>query len=318
MVRGLVLWRERALVLIVGQVVGLGCDGPASAPDAPGLTVADAPPDLSLDALPPRCDPSKPFGAPVALDAVNTAAYEDGAFLTQDELTLYFGSTRSGGAGDWDLYQAVRASTSLPFDAPLPVPGVDTALCERWPAISADGLMLYATRVTAQPYETDILSSTRTSIAVPFPPLFFDPAFNSAYRDEGLFLLPDRTAIWGSFRPTNHPVNYIAEWNGSSYLPPVPIVMFPGDPSEAGSMVMTADHLTLYFSSTHAMSGGDDIWRAHRADPSQPFDAPVLVPELSTPGSEEISWVSGDGCVVALTHYNVGTNTDMYLATKPL
>src|SRR4051794_33446200 len=57
-----------------------------------------------------RCDPNKPFGAPVALDEINTVGYEIWPSLTADELTVYFQSNRggSGSVGGQDIYVATR------------------------------------------------------------------------------------------------------------------------------------------------------------------------------------------------------------------
>lgn len=275
---------------------------------------------LPPDSAPPRCDPAKPFAAPVPIGAANSTAFEDGAYLSSDELTLYFGSTRPGGAGDWDLYESTRPSVSAAFGAPVPVAGVDTVMGERWPAITASGLTLYATRVGTMPiYESDILSSTRMSTSVPFPPLTIDPYFSSEYRDEGVFLLPDRTVFWCSLRTTNQAAAYTASWNGTAYSAPSTFTVFANEPNPPCFVVMTADQRTLYVSSSHGTFGvGDDIWVATRAASGQPFGEPTRVEELSADGSDSVSWVSTDGCVIALTRYDATTKMDLYLAQKPL
>src|SRR5688572_5179417 len=55
---------------------------------------------------PARCDPNAEFGAPVAITRINTAASDEFAFLSHDELTMYFSSDRSGTS--YDIFQVTR------------------------------------------------------------------------------------------------------------------------------------------------------------------------------------------------------------------
>src|SRR6185436_13172284 len=59
-------------------------------------------PDAPLDAAQRRCDPGKAFGTPVPVSELNTTAAEGVPYLSLDELTITFGSTRPGGLGSSD------------------------------------------------------------------------------------------------------------------------------------------------------------------------------------------------------------------------
>jgi hypothetical protein len=108
-------------------------------------------------------------GAPFVLDksgifdAVNTSFKEWSPTVSPDELTVYFGSTRTdGGAkGGWDVWKATRASTADPFGAPTPVSELNTAADESPTWVSDDGCRLYLTVNTNQGRDYDIFIATK-------------------------------------------------------------------------------------------------------------------------------------------------------------
>src|SRR5512143_2734510 len=124
----MVAWRVWvACVVLCWSACGAVSDRPK--PDASATLDASA-----LDAPGTRrCDPLASFGAPVPLTSVNTDANDEQANLSPDELTMYFSSTRPGGAGSFDIYEATRSSTSAPFGNVIPVTGVNTSGEDREP-----------------------------------------------------------------------------------------------------------------------------------------------------------------------------------------
>lgn len=69
--------------------------------------------------------------------------------VTPDELTLYFGSNRPGGAGNYDIYQATRPTVADGFGAPIALASLNTASLDAPSWISEDGCELYFTRLDA-------------------------------------------------------------------------------------------------------------------------------------------------------------------------
>lgn len=57
---------------------------------------------------------------------------------------------------------------------------------------------------------------------------------------------------------------------------------------------LTADLLELTFTSTRSSDGGD-VWVAHRASPADPFDAPAVIAEVSSPMYETSAAIALDG-----------------------
>jgi len=78
--------------------------------------VADSPirdaPEVGIDAPTARCNPTADFGTSQPDDALNTTIYDGGAWLTPDELRVYFSSDRPGpdAVGSLDVDTATRAS----------------------------------------------------------------------------------------------------------------------------------------------------------------------------------------------------------------
>src|SRR2546426_1068202 len=75
---------------------------------------------------------------------INTTFNEQGPTLSNDELSLYFGSDRPGGIGGFDIWVSQRACKDCPWEAPLDLgPAVNTASDETGPGLSVDGHLLF-------------------------------------------------------------------------------------------------------------------------------------------------------------------------------
>jgi Tol biopolymer transport system component len=85
------------------------------------------------------------WSAPVNLGKiVNSSDADAGAFISEDGLSLYFGSTRPGGYGGFDIWVSQRASKDDPWGAPQNLgPTINTSDNEQTPALSLDGHWLY-------------------------------------------------------------------------------------------------------------------------------------------------------------------------------
>ena len=64
---------------------------------------------------------SASFSSPTNLSRVNGSSSDDSPTLSDDGLTLYFASDRSGGLGAKDVWTATRTSASSDFGTPLDV-----------------------------------------------------------------------------------------------------------------------------------------------------------------------------------------------------
>src|SRR5688572_16241691 len=123
-------------------------------------------PDASAEVT-PKCDLSKPFGAPVPVEGLNSTSDDSELWFSPDQLTAYFVSQRPGGLGSYDLYFATRPDRASPFSTPVLIPNVNGASHDGTPLVSADGLTLYFAAIR-EGAARDIYIATRSSTAAAF------------------------------------------------------------------------------------------------------------------------------------------------------
>jgi WD40 repeat protein len=89
-----------------------------------------------------RAARTEPWSSVATLDALNSTAGDGDAMLTDDKLSVFYYSTRSGGGGD--LYFATRADATAAFGAPQPIAELNSATAvDQDPWISPDGHHLF-------------------------------------------------------------------------------------------------------------------------------------------------------------------------------
>jgi Tol biopolymer transport system component len=285
-------------------------------PDAPS---PDAP---SPDAPPPRCDPRKPFGMPVPVTELNSTAGEGAPYLSPDELTVTFGSSRPGGLGSVDAYIATRSTPTGVFTMPSLIAGVNTAQIDNRPMITADGLTMYLeTNLTGQAVDWKTAAATRTSTTASFGAWAAVSQLNSTTTDTAPYVLSDHSAIYFlSNRGTGRQL-WRSTRTGGNWTVPVLVTGTDLNDTSVDYPMVTPDELTIYFSSSRVGgAGGRDIWVATRASLVEGFGEPVNVAALNSAQDESGGWVSADNCVIYFIR-NVGAaapNYDIFRAEKPL
>ena len=88
------------------------------------------------------------------------------ASVTNDGLTIFWDSTRSGTLGGPDLYYATRSSTSQPFGSAVHLPQLSSSAFDARPFISRDGTFLTfsSARSGSESAASDMWFSTREKI----------------------------------------------------------------------------------------------------------------------------------------------------------
>lgn len=101
---------------------------------------ADLPTEVQANAF-----ANSEWSVPVNLGPpVNTGAVEFNPELSPDELSLYFGSNRPGGAGGFDIWVSQRACVDCPWETPVNLgPTINTSAGENGPNLSIDGHLLF-------------------------------------------------------------------------------------------------------------------------------------------------------------------------------
>jgi hypothetical protein len=305
-------------MFVVTAVGGAACGGIETPPDDPDARETDATEidtAPAIDAVPARCNPTAPFGTPTHVNELNATAHDECARLSLDERTVYFSSTRGGGAGGWDIWFAERGSRDAAWGQPMLLGGaINTVAMERCPAVTDDQLAIYADN-----YGTNynLAVSTRQTTSETFGAMTLVPELNistmGAMHDADPSLGPNRTIYWSSDAQGNFDIHR-ATWNGSSFRTPERVTgtnLITAE-IEAGAVV-SRDELTLFFQSARAgsMNSSYDIWMATRSSTVAAFGEPVNVAALNSNGAEYPSWISEDGCVMYFTR-DVGVGAADY------
>jgi hypothetical protein len=265
-----------------------------------------------------RCNPATAFGAPVPLTTLNTPYDDEFAQLMPDERTLYFSSDRPGGLGQDDIYVSMRTTVDAGWGAPSLVPGVNTSGDERGPSVTGDALFLYAFTGVGPNYQVAV--ATRPDTLTNFGALGLVTAIDSSgNRNHTEHVLPDHSALYfASDRDGGVLQLYRAARVAGSFQTPQGVAgSFVNTSDNASYPTITPDELTLYFTSDRSGGAGSlDIWMATRASTSVDFGAAVNVVGVNTPGIDQPSWISADGCVLYYTSNGGGGAYDLYVATR--
>jgi hypothetical protein len=106
--------------------------------------------------------PSRPdvFAAPVELTELTSGAGDADPAASLDERVIVFTSDRAGSTLGGNLWYATRASTLVPFEAPQPVPGVQTDANEGDAFLTADLCTLYYASAPAADTNYDLYRAT--------------------------------------------------------------------------------------------------------------------------------------------------------------
>jgi hypothetical protein len=247
-------------------------------------SASDGSPDISPDGLTLYFDSGRPggqgdwdiwvttrtpggdWGTPVPLPAPVNGPYADsGPSLSADGLSLYFGSNRSDGYGNYDLWVSTRKSTDAPWEPPVNLGAkVNGPYYDNHPSISADGLSLYFDSMRPGGLGYDIWVTTRATLNSPWgTPVNLGWAINdisielspSIFGDNLVLLFDSRYLdrdIWMARRPTAQD-----PWEPAAALPaPVNTWDYETDPS------LAADGSMLYFGTYWpGGAGGQDLWQ---------------------------------------------------------
>lgn len=290
------------------------CGAVSTSPDA-RISSADSP-----VAVPRMCDPLAKFGAPVPfpeLAMVNAGAPR----LSNDELTMYFHAY-----GDQvDLWSAQRNSLAEPFGSPTLLVGQNSPSADFDPAVSVDGLTLwFASTRDANTGQQHLYVSTRASMLAEFGAPGLAAAVNATdtqQYDAQPFLTTAGNELWFTSKRTGGLGGndiWRAAWTGSGFATPVAVAEL-NSPADEWVPTLSADRLTVYFSSGRAATGatgGLDIWSSHRNVIDDGFPAPTLVDELNTAGADLASWLSADNCRMYGTSNGGGGTNHIYMATR--
>jgi WD40-like Beta Propeller Repeat len=310
------------IALFAGLLVG-GCgtvgEVPKDAPqldavssDAPAVDATpagDAP--VSPDGPSAACDPSKPFAPAIEVPGVHQVGVNDvHASLTDDELTIYFGSNRfDPTSSTMHIYSATRATRDAAFTTATLLGSISATEGESNPSISPDGNTIYFDSRRSSPSGPGdhIFTSTRLNATVVFP---------TATVIAGDFLIsPSITADGKVLYAADLTSGALARLDrvGGGFGAAQPVAL---QTTMSVTAPVSRDDLTMFLSIGDTI--GNDIIVTKRASTIKPFPAPTEVTEIKTNATvAEPSWISADGCRLYLRYAASGDASRIYVATRP-
>jgi hypothetical protein len=138
--------------------------------------------------------------------------------VSADGLSLYFGSRRTGGQGDWDIWVSNRATTSDPWSEPVNLgPIVNTGYYESYPSISSDSLALFFCSERPGGYGGgDIWVTTRRTTDAEWGPPINYPSLNQGRDDWSPAISPDGSALYfeSIFNLWQSSITPVVDFNG--------------------------------------------------------------------------------------------------------
>jgi hypothetical protein len=230
------------------------------------------------------------FGTPEKLSGLALAEPLWGPALSVTDTGLFL----AAGSSAEQLFFAVRSDfDSARFSAASLILELSSDASDGTPFAGASGLRLYfySTREGSNAGSRDLWVAERPSVAAAFgpatpltelnsPSLDFLPRLSgdelsilfSSQRPEG----KGRTDIWRARRSAV----------GAPFSAPENVSELNTDADDTGAW-LSSNGLIVFFASNRAGGqGGLDLWRAVRPSTDAPFEAPEVIPALSTPAEE--------------------------------
>jgi Tol biopolymer transport system component len=298
-------------------------EGPGSstseggAPDGPEKT-DEGGSDGGGDVQAPRCDPTKPFRAPVKLAGVNTELSEASPFLTADGSTLLF--VRKDADGGDDIWTATRAGDATFTDVRPLSPKINSAAADNDPFLSEDGTALYFARGYPA---SDLFVAKRptrdSEFGDPAPLANVNQKVPTDPEDSHPFVTQDGN--WLYFR-SNRVANRFSIYRSrrgpdGAFGEPQLVPELNSEGSRNHRATLTGDQRTVYFTSDRA--GAEWIFVATRSDPEGVFGDIHRVDELTVEANTLTGQISADGCVLVFAARTAASATpfDLWIAVKP-
>ena len=285
----------------------------------------DAPPDTPGEPCMARwLDHSISFDAGSALTELNTSGYERDPFLSADELTVYFSSSRTDSlpTGGDDIYTAIRTSSTGTFSTPVKFTTASTTDgSETKMSITSDGkYLVVGSSHMGGAGGIDVWEATAAT------PLVFGGLSRThvmMLEDGGnqqdpmvsanglrLYEAPDTTGmqLLEVASRTSTTMNFgapqpITELNDATY-------------GTADPTVNDTETVIVFSSGRAGTVGSGDLWYSTRASVTATWSTPLQVPGVNTTANEGDPHLGGDGChLYFASDRDSGQDWDLFVAT---
>ena len=272
------------------------------------------------------------WSAPVNLGSmINTAFTEQGPTLSNDGLSLYFGSDRPGGVGGLDIWVSRRSCTDCPWETPVSLGApVNTAAFETGPGLSADGHLLFfrSTREGGQGLG-DVYVARRANPKDDFgwqPAVGLGTDVNTPAEEAGAEYVQTAEEGVANLYFNRAPPGGTADLfyvsvtrDGQTRGAAVPISeLSHPTATDQGPTVRGDGREMLFFSTRPGGSGGPDLWTSTRRSIHDPWSAPLNLSSVNSAGAEQQPSLSGDDRTLVFASSRSGGfgGTDIWMSTR--
>ncbi len=273
------------------------------------------------------------WSEPVNLGStINTTFNEQGPTLSNDELSVYFGSDRPGGIGGFDIWVSQRACKDCPSEAPLNLgPAVNTASDETGPGLSGDGHLLFfrSTRPGGAGLG-DVFLSKRANPKDDFGwavPVALGPDVNTAAAEAGAEFLQSAEDGAANLYFNRAPPGGTADLYAAAITRdgetrgPAVLISELSDPiaTDQGPTLRSDGREVFFFSTRPGGLGGADLWTSTRRSVHDPWTPPVNAgAPLNSTAAEQQPSLSSGGLTLLFASSRAGGlgGTDIWMSTR--
>src|SRR6266508_2190618 len=274
-----------------------------------------------------------PWSEPENLGStINTTFNEQGPTLSNDELSLYFGSDRPGGIGGFDIWGSQRACKDCECETPVNVgPAVNTTSDETGPGLSIDGHLLFfrSTRPGGAGLG-DVFLSKRANPKDDFGwgvPVALGPDVNTAAAEAGAEFLQSAEDGEANLYFNRAPPGATADLyaavitrDGETRGPAV-LISELSDPiaTDQGPTLRSDGREVFFFSTLPGEVGGADLCTSTLRSVHDPWTPPVNVgAPLNSTAAEQQPSLSSGGLTLLFASSRAGGfgGTDIWMSTR--
>jgi len=263
---------------------------------------------------------------------INTTFNEQGPTLSNDELSLYFGSDRPDGIGGFDIWVSERACKTCAWETPVNVgPAVNTTSDETGPGLSIDGHLLFfrSTRPGGAGLG-DVFLSNRANPTDDFgwgAPVALGPDVNTAAAEAGAEFLQsaedgavnlyfNRAPPGGTADLYAAAITRAGETRG-----PAMLISELSDPiaTDQGPTLRSDGREVFFFSTRPGGIGGADLWTSTRRSVHDSWTPPVNAgAPLNSTAAEQQPSLSSGGLTLLFASSRTGGfgGTDIWVSTR--
>ena len=274
-----------------------------------------------------------PWSEPENLGStINTTFNEQGPTLSNDELSLYFGSDRPGGIGGFDIWVSQRSCKECAWETPVNVgPAVNTTSDETGPGLSIDGHLLFfrSTRPGGAGLG-DVFLSKRANPKDDFGwgvPVALGPGVNTAAAEAGAEFLQSAEDGAANLYFNRAPPGGTADLYSAAItrdgetLGPAVLISELSDPiaTDQGPTLRSDGREVFFFSTRPGGLGGADLWTSTRRSVHDPWTPPMNVgAPLNSPAAEQQPSLSSGGLTLLFASSRGGGfgGTDIWMSTR--